>query len=88
MGKPLRIRALQIKDHRGWQAPYDLDGRLVAITGPIDRGKTSMVDCIDFVLGRNVQFRGAVDMQLEAVRLDLLIGEINCSMERSRLSSE
>lgn len=86
MGKPLRIRALQIKDHRGWQAPYDLDGRLVAITGPIDRGKTSMVDCIDFVLGRNVQFRGAVHDDLREVSARISVDGRTYRLRRSRKS--
>lgn len=84
MGKTLRIHELTIKDHRGWQGAYNLSGRLVGITGPIDRGKTSMVDCIGFVLGRTTHFRGAVHDRVEAVRLELRIGEGTYRLERSR----
>ncbi|WP_243788821.1 hypothetical protein [Saccharopolyspora gloriosae] len=86
MGKTLRIHELSIKDHRGWQEAYNLNGRLIGITGPIDRGKTSMVDCIGFVLGRTTHFRGAVQDRLAAVRVRLQIGNVVYQLERSRKS--
>ncbi|MCA1224978.1 hypothetical protein [Saccharopolyspora sp. 6M] len=84
MGATLRIESLAVEDGRGWQEPYDLSGRLVAIVGPIDRGKTSLVDCIDFVFGREVQFRGAVDARLVSVRARVRIGDEDVVLHRSR----
>ncbi|MFR9730043.1 hypothetical protein ACL03H_12505 [Saccharopolyspora sp. MS10] len=87
MGTALRIDSLAIEDHRGWQEPYDLSGRLVAIVGPIDRGKTSMVDCIDFALGREVKFRGAVAEHVVAVEAGVRIGEEEVFLRRKRKRS-
>ncbi|HEY8372946.1 MAG TPA: hypothetical protein VIL00_09410 [Pseudonocardiaceae bacterium] len=88
MGEPthrtLRIQWIQIKSDQDWQEPYDLDGRLVAVLGPIDRGKTSMVDCIDYLLGRSVTFRGAVATHLRGVRAQLRIGDGTFVLCRTR----
>ncbi|WP_338596721.1 hypothetical protein [Saccharopolyspora sp. SCSIO 74807] len=84
MGGTLRVNSLAIQDRRGWQKPYELTGRLVGIIGPIDRGKSSMVDCIDFVLGRSVRFKGAVDDQLVAVKAGMQIGDEEVFLHRSR----
>lgn len=84
MGGTLRVNSLAIQDRRGWQKPYELTGRLVGIIGPIDRGKSSMVDCIDFVLGSSVRFKGAVDDQLVAVKAGMQIGDEEVFLHRSR----
>jgi hypothetical protein len=84
VSRVLRVEQLEIKDRRGWQKPYDLDARLVGIIGPIDRGKTSMVDCIDYVFGRSVRFRGAVYMHLLAARARIRIGDGTFVLRRDR----
>lgn len=84
MGGTLRVNSLAVQDRRGWQEPYALAGRLVGIIGPIDRGKSSMVDCIDFVLGRTVRFKGAVDEQLVAVQAGMRVGDEEVLLRRSR----
>lgn len=43
-----------------------------------------MVDCIDFVLGRSVRFKGAVDDQLVAVKAGMQIGDEEVFLHRSR----
>lgn len=84
MSRVLRVERVEIQDRRGWQVPYDLDSRLVGIIGPIDRGKTSMVDCIDYVFGRGVRFRGAVDAHMLAVRVRMRIGDGTFVLQRDR----
>ncbi|MFE2753995.1 hypothetical protein ACFXGA_18555 [Actinosynnema sp. NPDC059335] len=79
------MKWLEIRDDRGvWQDRYDLDGSLVAVVGPIDRGKTSMTECLDFLFGRQVRFRGAVDQRLRAVRAEMEIGDGTYVVRRDR----
>nr|WP_269129103.1 AAA family ATPase [Nonomuraea sp. K271] len=69
----------------GWQAPYELDAPVVAIVGPVDTGKSSMLDCIAYALGRDVRaFRGAVHTQLTDVELRVRLGTSTYTLRRSR----
>ncbi|OAP19937.1 hypothetical protein A4R44_09341 [Amycolatopsis sp. M39] len=70
----LTMQRLRIKTAAGWQEPYDLDAPMVAIIGPVDTGKSSLLDAIAYALGREIDFRGAVDYHLTAVELTARIG--------------
>ncbi|MCP2331266.1 hypothetical protein [Actinoalloteichus caeruleus] len=85
MSGRLRIQWLRIRvGQKTWQQRYELDGSLVAVVGPIDRGKTSMIECVDFLFGRTVQFRGAVDQRLRAVQAQIQIGDGTYRVTRDR----
>ena len=85
MSTILQIRYIRIKTDGGWQDPYDLDHPVVAIVGPVDTGKSSLVDCIAFALGRdNDDFRGAVDVHLREVEIGIRVGTGSYILRRSR----
>ncbi|WP_131831028.1 hypothetical protein [Frankia sp. CcI49] len=85
MSSTLRLLALRIRTHDGWQEPYNLDAPLVALVGPVDRGKSSMLDCVAFAFGRDIrEFRGAVEIQLVEVEVTVRIGSGVYRLNRSR----
>ncbi|HEX5116298.1 MAG TPA: hypothetical protein VFW65_13970 [Pseudonocardiaceae bacterium] len=86
MARTLRVLHLKICTKAGWQEPgYDLDAPVVAIVGPADTGKTSMLDSIAFALGADVQvWRGEVDRHLQEVQIDVRIGNRTYRLRRNR----
>lgn len=82
MTTTLRVLELELRTDRGWQQPYRLDKHVVIIHGPVDRGKTSFLNSIAFVFGRNVRFRGTVNKHLREVRAKIRIGETTYVLSR------
>lgn len=81
----LQIRHLRIRTVGGWQDPYDLDHPVVAVIGPVDTGKSSMLDCITFGLGGEVEdFRGAVDKHLREVEVGIQVRTGAFTLRRTR----
>lgn len=84
MATVLTMLRLRLKTVTGWQEWYDLDAPVVAIIGPVDTGKSSLLDCIAYAFGRDVDFRGAVDYHLTAVELVARIGGPVFTLRRDR----
>jgi hypothetical protein len=85
MSAVLQIRHVRIRTDDGWQEPYDLDAPVVAIVGPVDTGKSSLLDCIAFTLGRETdEFRGAVHRLLREVEIGLRVGSGAYILRRAR----
>ncbi|MDG4833992.1 AAA family ATPase [Solwaraspora sp. WMMD1047] len=85
MATALQICRLRVKTAQGWQDPYDLDQPVVAVVGPVDTGKSSLLDCIAFALGRDIdEFRGAVDRELRAVEIVVRVASGVYTLRRSR----
>jgi hypothetical protein len=83
----IQVRYLRVKTGRGWQEPYDLDHPVVAIVGPVDTGKSSMLDCIAFAMGRDGDgFRGVVDHYLRVVEVGIRVRTGSYVLRRSRHS--
>jgi AAA domain len=84
----LQIRWIRIRVPDGWQAPYNLDAPVVAIVGEVDTGKTSLLDCIAYALGRDIaEFAGAVDRQLREVEVGVKFPQGTYILRRARSSS-
>ncbi|WP_338600769.1 AAA family ATPase [Saccharopolyspora sp. SCSIO 74807] len=85
MATQLQIRWIRIRTEQGWQAPYDLDSRVVAIVGVADTGKSSLLECICFALGGDIrEFRGAVDRHLLEVEIGIRLPTGSYQLRRSR----
>ena len=70
MAARLQVRHVRVRTAQGWQEPYDLDDPVVAIIGPADTGKSSLLDSIAFAMGRDIDgFRGIVDKHLREVEV-------------------
>jgi hypothetical protein len=54
---------MRLQTNLGWQEPYEMDSDVVIAQGPVDRGKTSLLDAIAFAFGRDVRFRGGLHFQ-------------------------
>jgi hypothetical protein len=81
----IQVRYLRVRTGRGWQEPYDLDYPVVAIVGPVDTGKSSLLDCVAFAMGREIdEFRGVVDEYLHEVELGIRTGTGTYVLRRSR----
>jgi ABC-type lipoprotein export system ATPase subunit len=88
MSTLLQIRYVRIRTDNGWQEPYDLDAPVVAIVGPVDSGKSSLLDCIAFALGRDTEeFRGAVHRLLREVEIGVRVKSGTCVFNRTRKAS-
>ena len=88
MSTVLQVLSLRIKTVAGWQDPYDLDDPVVAIVGPVDTGKSSLVDCIAFALGKDIDaFRGAVHTHLREVELRIRVSSGIFILRRARKTS-
>jgi hypothetical protein len=88
MSSVLQVRYVRIRTRDGWQDPYDLDEPVVAIVGPVDTGKSSLVDCIAFALGRDSdEFRGTVDIHLREVEIGIRVNSGSYILRRSRKTS-
>jgi AAA domain len=88
MSTMLQIRYVRIRTSEGWQEPYDLDAPVVAIVGPVDTGKTSLLDCIAYALGRDhIEFRGAVHVHLREVEIGIRISSGTYVLRRARRTS-
>lgn len=88
MARTLRILHLKIRTEAGWQEPgYDLDAPVVAIVGPADTGKTSMLESISFALGADVPlWRGEVGQHLREVEIEIRLGNRTYTLRRARSS--
>lgn len=72
MAARLQVRHVRVRTARGWQEPYDLDDPVVAIIGPADTGKSSLLDSVAFAMGRDADgFRGVVDKHLREVEVGI-----------------
>lgn len=72
MAARLQVRHVRVRTARGWQEPHDLDDPVVAIVGPHDTGKSSILDSIAFAMGRDTDgFRGVVDKHLREVEVGI-----------------
>lgn len=80
----LRIMRVRIRTGAGWQRPYNLDSAIVVVWGPVETGKTSLLDAIAFVLGCDVQFHGAVDLHVREVEITIEIGDAVHTLRRAR----
>lgn len=88
MSTVLQIRSVRIKTTTGWEEPYNLDVPVVAIVGPVDTGKSTLLDCIAFGLGRDIHaWRGVVDTHLVAVDVGIRIGSGTFVLRRTRRTS-
>jgi energy-coupling factor transporter ATP-binding protein EcfA2 len=88
MSTLLQIRYVRIRTDDGWQEPYDLDAPVVAIVGPVDSGKSSLLDCIAFALGRDTEeFRGAVHRFLREVEVGIRVSSGRYILTRTRKAS-
>ena len=88
MSTLLQIRYVRIRTDDGWQEPYDLDAPVVAIVGPVDSGKSSLLDCIAFALGRDTEeFRGAVHRFLREVEIGIRVRSGTYILRRMRKAS-
>jgi hypothetical protein len=87
MATELRIRWVRIRTGEGWQEPYDLDAPVVAVVGEVDTGKGSLLDCIAYALGREIDmFRGAVEHHLREVEIGVRLQQGTVVMRRARSS--
>jgi hypothetical protein len=86
MASTLTITHVRIRTVKGWQEPYALDRPVVVLWGPVDTGKTSFVEAIAYVLGKDVRFHGVVDKHLRAVEIGVRIGTVKYTMTRVRKS--
>ncbi|MBB4910548.1 ATP-binding protein [Actinophytocola algeriensis] len=85
MALDLQIRWIRIRTGDGWQAPYDLDAPVVAIVGEVDTGKSSLLECIAYTLGRDIpEFRGAVDHHLREVEVGVRFPQGTYVLRRAR----
>lgn len=85
MAALIQVRYLRVKTARGWQEPYDLDYPVVAIVGPVDTGKSSLLDCVAFAMGREIdEFRGVVDDYLHGVEVGIRTETGAYALRRSR----
>ena len=72
MAARLQVRHVRVRTARGWQEPHDLDDAVVAIIGPHDTGKSSLLDSVAFAMGRDLDgFRGIVDTHLREVEVGI-----------------
>jgi hypothetical protein len=83
MAVEFRIVSVRVRTHRGWQEPYDLDSAIVVVWGPVDTGKTSLLDSIAFAFGRDVEFRGVVARELREVQVRVQVGSSEYELNRS-----
>ena len=75
MSTIFKVLSVRIRTAEGWQEPYHLDAPVVAIVGPVDTGKSSLVDCIAFAMGKEIEeFRGAVHTHLREVETHIQVG--------------
>jgi hypothetical protein len=83
----LQVRYVRVKTVQGWQAPHDLDNPVVAIIGPADTGKSSLLDSAAFAMGRDTEgFRGVVDKHLQVVEVGIRVRTGTYALRRSRRS--
>jgi len=89
MSTALQVLSLRIRTaDDGWQEPYDLDAPVVAIVGPVDTGKSSLVDCIAFAMGKDIEeFRGAVHTHLREVEVHVRVDSGTYILRRARKTS-
>jgi hypothetical protein len=84
----LQVRHVRVRTAQGWQEPYDLDDPVVAIIGPADTGKSSLLDSIAFAMGRDIDgFRGVVDKHLREVEVAIRTRAGTYLLRRSRWGS-
>ena len=82
MVSTLRVIEMRLRTDHGWQPPYKMDSDVVIVHGPVDRGKTSLLDAIAFAFGRDVRFRGAVHEYLREVEITIRIGASTYTLSR------
>jgi hypothetical protein len=81
----LQVRYVRVRTAQGWQEPHDLDAPVVAIIGPADTGKSSLLDSAAFAMGRDAEgFRGVVDKHLREVEVGIRTRTGSYALRRSR----
>ncbi|GAA0532378.1 hypothetical protein GCM10011581_16950 [Saccharopolyspora subtropica] len=79
----LRFLKLAIETDTGWHE-RNLDAQVLGIVGPVNTGKSSLLDSCMYCLGRDVPFRKAMRRHVRAIELTALVGDEVVRLRRAQ----